>query len=434
MTRTIRTRRAEQTHQPLYARMLRLRHLAPSGLLCFVFLEGAVVLGILLALAELVSWWGVVVLPITVALMVKFNDLVAGAIAPRPAAPGTTSARTAVLRPAAMATPPEDEAVRSPEGFRPALSRAAGNPAPSAERPRIYDPVRTDRPGVYGSVTAERSAAYRPVFGGRSGAYGRPLVEASGGYGGPRGEASGGYGSLAAESAGVHDSLSVEAGGYGRATSETCGAYDPLSTEGSGSYDPSGTYGSAADEWAGVHGEGSDGRGPFSAERFGGSEREVTSADGRGGGFTPTAAPAPGGFMPAAMPLAGGYAPIVSPEPSTLGYESGAPGDLGYESGASGDGMSEAPAVGYPGSYSRGLSGSGYSSGGSGIRHSPGGGDGHSPGDGGYGDEGAYQVRSTMEPAVEEPRANNAPVRRAWADDLDVQQQMARQAASRRYE
>jgi hypothetical protein len=35
---------------------------------------------------------------------------------------------------------------------------------------------------------------------------------------------------------------------------------------------------------------------------------------------------------------------------------------------------------------------------------------------------------------VEEPRANNAPVRRAWADDLDVQQQMARQAASRRYE
>ena len=44
-------------YQPLYARMLRLRHLAPGGLLCFVFLEGAIALGLLLALAELVSWW-----------------------------------------------------------------------------------------------------------------------------------------------------------------------------------------------------------------------------------------------------------------------------------------------------------------------------------------------------------------------------------------
>jgi hypothetical protein len=78
MTRTIRSR-------PFYARMLRLRHLAPSGFLCFVFLEGAVALGILLALAELVSWWGVLVLPITVAAMVKLNDAVAGLLA-RPSA------------------------------------------------------------------------------------------------------------------------------------------------------------------------------------------------------------------------------------------------------------------------------------------------------------------------------------------------------------
>ena len=81
MSRMIRSRRAPvERDLPLYARMLRLRHLTPSGFLCFVFLEGAFALGVLLALAELVSWWGVVVLPITVAAMVKLNDLVAGVL------------------------------------------------------------------------------------------------------------------------------------------------------------------------------------------------------------------------------------------------------------------------------------------------------------------------------------------------------------------
>lgn len=67
--------------RPLYARVLRLRHLNPGGMLCFLFLEGAVALGLLLALAELVSWWGLLVLPMAVAVMVKANDLVAGAAA-----------------------------------------------------------------------------------------------------------------------------------------------------------------------------------------------------------------------------------------------------------------------------------------------------------------------------------------------------------------
>src|SRR3954451_23323008 len=86
--------------------MLGLQYLAPGGFLCFVFLEGAVALGILLALAELVSWWGVLVLPVTVAVMVKLNDVVAGMLArpvvpvpPRPAAvPGSRPA----LRPATV--------------------------------------------------------------------------------------------------------------------------------------------------------------------------------------------------------------------------------------------------------------------------------------------------------------------------------------------
>jgi hypothetical protein len=104
-------------HRPLYARMLRLRFLTPSGFLCFVFLEGAVALGILLALAELVSWWGVLVLPATVAIMVKLNDVIAGSLAP-PSAPvgaslgsglgavaraaGAEHAQAAFLRPAGV--------------------------------------------------------------------------------------------------------------------------------------------------------------------------------------------------------------------------------------------------------------------------------------------------------------------------------------------
>ncbi|GAA4713779.1 hypothetical protein [Phytohabitans rumicis] len=67
-------------YRPLYARVLRLRHLSPGGVLCFVFFEGALALGLLLALAELVSWWVVLILPGSVALMVKVNDMVAGAV------------------------------------------------------------------------------------------------------------------------------------------------------------------------------------------------------------------------------------------------------------------------------------------------------------------------------------------------------------------
>jgi len=111
----IRSRRAGVSRDlPLYARMLGLRYLAPSGFLCFVFLEGAVALGILLALAELVSWWGVLVLPVTVAVMVKLNDVVAGALSrpaavPRPAGAGTVTPPPPMLRPAVIPRAIPDE-------------------------------------------------------------------------------------------------------------------------------------------------------------------------------------------------------------------------------------------------------------------------------------------------------------------------------------
>lgn len=68
---------------PLYGRILRLKHLRPGGVICFLLFEGAIGLAALLALAGMVSWWGLIVLPIAVATMVKLNDIVAGSLHPR---------------------------------------------------------------------------------------------------------------------------------------------------------------------------------------------------------------------------------------------------------------------------------------------------------------------------------------------------------------
>ncbi|MGN9775270.1 hypothetical protein ACTMS0_05770 [Micromonospora sp. H33] len=70
----------EERYRPLYARVLGLRFVNPGGVLCFIFFEGSVALAALLALAELVTWWAVLVLPATVAVMVKLNDLVAARV------------------------------------------------------------------------------------------------------------------------------------------------------------------------------------------------------------------------------------------------------------------------------------------------------------------------------------------------------------------
>ncbi|MFI6267069.1 hypothetical protein [Micromonospora sp. NPDC051006] len=70
----------EEQYRPLYARALGLRFVNPGGVLCFLFFEGAVALAVLLALAELVSWWAVLVLPAAVAVMVKLNDMVAAVV------------------------------------------------------------------------------------------------------------------------------------------------------------------------------------------------------------------------------------------------------------------------------------------------------------------------------------------------------------------
>ena len=68
------------TDQPLYVRALRLQHLRLPTWLRVMLAEGSFVLGILLALADVASAWVIVVLPLAVAAMVKFHDVLQGAL------------------------------------------------------------------------------------------------------------------------------------------------------------------------------------------------------------------------------------------------------------------------------------------------------------------------------------------------------------------
>ncbi len=91
-----RRRSSAESHPTWYARALRLKHTHPGGILCFLLLEGSFGIAGLMALAEFVNWWGVILLPLTVAIFVKINDLVAGVFS-RPDL--YRRGRTTVLRP-----------------------------------------------------------------------------------------------------------------------------------------------------------------------------------------------------------------------------------------------------------------------------------------------------------------------------------------------
>jgi len=157
--------RDEARQQPLYARMLGLQYLAPGGFLCFVFLEGAVALGILLALAELVSWWGVLVLPAMVAAMVKLNDVVAGslirpaaaarpvpAVTVRTAPPRSPGAETVRLSAAVIAqvSAPAPAASGAPALRPAALRRATAGTAPGARDEERWHPPAMDASALNG--------------------------------------------------------------------------------------------------------------------------------------------------------------------------------------------------------------------------------------------------------------------------------------------
>ncbi|GAA1718512.1 hypothetical protein GCM10009765_78670 [Fodinicola feengrottensis] len=72
-------KRKKNDRRTVYGRVLRLKTIDPGPVISFVFFEIAITVAIVLALLGFVSWWGVLVLPVAVAAMVKVNDIIAGA-------------------------------------------------------------------------------------------------------------------------------------------------------------------------------------------------------------------------------------------------------------------------------------------------------------------------------------------------------------------
>jgi hypothetical protein len=82
--------------EPLYPRLLQLRHIHPSGWQRLVFWEGSIVVALLLWGADVASGWITVVLPLAVALVVKATDLLAALLEPAPVEAQASSSRIAV--------------------------------------------------------------------------------------------------------------------------------------------------------------------------------------------------------------------------------------------------------------------------------------------------------------------------------------------------
>jgi hypothetical protein len=78
-------RPSRKTRRPLYHRLLRLRHISPSGWQRAAFADGPLVVAIVLVLADLASAWTLLVLPLAVAVVVKAHDVLAGLLARPPA-------------------------------------------------------------------------------------------------------------------------------------------------------------------------------------------------------------------------------------------------------------------------------------------------------------------------------------------------------------
>ena len=69
---------AKPKNKPLYPRLLRLRHIEPNAWQRAALGEGALGVGVLLAMADLASAWTIVVLPVAVAAVVKAHDALQG--------------------------------------------------------------------------------------------------------------------------------------------------------------------------------------------------------------------------------------------------------------------------------------------------------------------------------------------------------------------
>lgn len=87
----------DPTIVPLYARALRLRYLRVTPLFSVVLFEGLIGLAVVLGMAELVSWWGMVLIPAAGAAMVKINDVAAGVVGGAAPLPLATAGGSSVV-------------------------------------------------------------------------------------------------------------------------------------------------------------------------------------------------------------------------------------------------------------------------------------------------------------------------------------------------
>ena len=87
-----------QGKRPFYPRLLRLRYLRLQAWQRAVLGEGAIAAALLLVAADVATAWTLLVLPLAVAVVVKLNDVVAGALY-RPARPTADSLVTATEQP-----------------------------------------------------------------------------------------------------------------------------------------------------------------------------------------------------------------------------------------------------------------------------------------------------------------------------------------------
>jgi hypothetical protein len=81
---------SESDDRSLYIRVLGLRHIKPAGWRRLLVAEGSVALALFLALSDLTSAWVIALLPLTTAAMVKYHDVLAGLVGPRPPVPPDT--------------------------------------------------------------------------------------------------------------------------------------------------------------------------------------------------------------------------------------------------------------------------------------------------------------------------------------------------------
>lgn len=142
---------------PLYWRILRLRRLRPRPAVTFLLFEGSIVLGILLWFAGIVDGWGIPVVPIAVAVMVKLNDAIAANLELRPLAeaqlraprprdqrPFGVSRVTSAARPTTLIG--RDDAVEDPAAWpdKPDVARGVAavprRPLPNSQEPETVLP------------------------------------------------------------------------------------------------------------------------------------------------------------------------------------------------------------------------------------------------------------------------------------------------------